>query len=271
VKFKYGRKPVRFDRLSVPRAYVLALHFAALGPPPAISPDWVSAVMKQSPAGWLMDGNDNYGCCVIADCAHQEMLRTANVGKMWTPSEAEVLVLYARFQGYTGDLSDSAAIQSFLQDNDNGCDELSVIRYLEETGWAGRKLASAANLDPTKLDQIKWAVSVFGACRLGINIPDSAMGQFEKGEPWAPTAYAQMDGGHDVPIVKYDTSLFYVVTWGKLQPVTPEFMTAAFADGTPYVEEAHAELAFDWVDDVGSCPAKLDLAQLQRDLKAIIA
>jgi hypothetical protein len=267
---KTGRKPARFTHASFQRSHIMRAALAALGAPPATSPDWVTAVTKQTPSGWLMDGNDTYGDCVIADCAHQEMLRTANVGTIWTPALIDVLGLYAYFQGYKGDMTNLADIQAYLKNNDNGCDELTVINYLTQNGWLGRKLDGHANLDPAQLDQIKWAVCIFGASRLGINLPDSAMAQFNGGEPWTPVANSQLDGGHDVPVVKYDGNWFYVVTWGKLQPVSPAFLTAKYPDGTPYLEEAHAELAFDWVNAAGTCPANLNLTQLLADLASVV-
>lgn len=267
---KLGRRRARATIASLHRSHIMSRALNNLGAPPATSPDWVSAVMKQSPDGWLMDGNDQYGDCVIADCAHQEMLRTANVGTIWIPNTLNVLALYAYFQGYSGDPSNLSTIEQYLANNDNGCDELSVIQYLAQTGWLGRKLDGNANLDPTNLDQLKWAVCIFGASRLGLNLPDSAQSQFEAGEPWDVVSNAQLDGGHDVPVVKYDGTYFYVVSWGKLQPVTPAFLTAKYPDGTPYLEEAHAELGADWVDQAGTCPAKLDLPQLVADLQAIV-
>jgi hypothetical protein len=36
---------------------------------------------------------------VIADCAHREMLCTANVRTIWIPTDLQVLALYAYFQG----------------------------------------------------------------------------------------------------------------------------------------------------------------------------
>lgn len=269
-KLKYGRKPVRHTPASFMRSHIMTRALNALGTPPATSPDWVSAVMKQSSMGWGMFGNDEYGDCVIADCAHAEMLRTANVGGIWIPTLTQTLALYAYFQGYTGDPSSVSDIDKYLANHDDGCNELDVITYLTKNGWLGRKLDGSANLDPTQLDQIKWAVSIFGASRLGLNLPDSAQPQFEGGEAWDYVPGARLDGGHDVPVVGYDTSYFYVVTWGKLQPVSPSFMTAKYADGTPYVEEAHAELAFDWVNAAGTCPANLDLTKLVADLTAIV-
>lgn len=272
---KLGRNPARHTMASFLRSHVMARALSALGTPPAVSPDWVSEVMKQA-GQWFMDGNDTYGDCVIADCAHQEMLRTANVGTIWLPPQANVLALYAYFQGMKIDPNEILApgslsqIEQYLANNDNGCNELDVITYLTKTGWMTRKLDGSANLDPTQFDQIKWAVCIFGASRLGLNLPDSAQAQFESSQPWTPVAGAQLDGGHDVPVVGYDQSYFYVVTWGKLQPVAPAFLTAKYVDGTPYLEEAHAELAFDWVNQAGTCPAKLDLTQLMADLSEIV-
>lgn len=267
---KTGRLPARYTAASFQRSHILRTHLAALGTPPAKSPDWVSAVTKQLPSGWGMYGNDEYGDCVIADCAHAEMLRTANVGTIWIPTQLDVLALYAYFQGYTGDMRAIDAIDQYLMTHDNGCNELDVITYLTKIGWLGRKLDGSANLDPTQLDQLKWAVCIFGASRLGLNLPDSAQSQFEAGQPWDYQPGAILDGGHDVPVVKYDGQYFYVVTWGKLQPVTEAFLTAKYPDGTPYLEEAHAELAFDWVNAAGTCPANLDLTKLVADLTAIV-
>jgi hypothetical protein len=256
---KLGRKPARFTRQSFMRSHVMAAHLRALGPAPAASPDWLTAVAQKSAGGWGMDGNDQYGDCVFADCAHQEMLRTANVGTIWIPSVQEVLALYSACTGFNP--SDPSS--------DNGADELSVIEYLTKTGWNGRKLDGHANLDPTQTEQLKWAVCIFGASRLGVNLPQSAMDQFNADQPWDYAGDDSPIGGHDVPLVKYVGDMFFVVTWGKLQPVTPGFMAASYPDGTPYVEEAHAELALDWINAMGSSPSKLNLSQLVADLRAV--
>lgn len=259
MKRKLGRKPARFTRAALVRSHRIARHLAALGPAPAVSPDWVSPVMRQSAGGWQMDGNDNYGDCVFADCAHQEMLRTANVGKIWVPTVDQVLALYSQCTGF--DPNDPST--------DNGADELTVIEYLTCNGWLGRRLDGHANLDPTQAEQMKWAVCLFGASRLGVNLPQSAMDQFNKGKIWDYEGDNAPIGGHDVPLVKYDTQYFYVVTWGRLQAVTPGWMAASYPDGTPYVEEAHAELALDWVNAKGTAPSKLDLKQLATDLQTV--
>lgn len=278
MSLKYGRKPARFTYASTQRGRIIADHFKDLGPAPVSSPDWVTAVTHGNPTGWGMDSNDTYGDCVIADCVHQEMLRTANVGGIWVPTALQYLALYAYFQGMAIDpngtltSADLTKITSYLSNYDNGCDELTVINYLTQTGWLGHKLSGHANLNPLNLDQIKWSVCIFGASRLGVNLPDSAMNQFESGKPWDYVANASLDGGHDVPVVKYDADgIFWVVTWGKLQPVTPAFMKGKYADGTPYVEEAHAELALDWINSMGTSPSKFNLQELLDKLNDVTA
>ena len=256
---KLGRKPARFTPRSLVSSHIMARHLRGLGPAPAASPDWLTAVAQKSAAGWGMFANDQYGDCVFADCAHQEMLRTANVGKIWVPSVDDVLTLYHDCTGFNP--NDPGT--------DNGADELSVIDYLTTTGWQGRKLDGHANLDPTQAEQLKWAVCIFGASRLGVNLPQSAMDQFEANQPWDYAGDNAPAGGHDVPLVKYQADMFFVVTWGKLQPVTPGFMAASYPDGTPYVEEAHAELALDWMNAAGTAPSKLDLKRLVADLQAV--
>lgn len=246
-------------------------HLSALGPAPAASPDYVTAVMHQSPNGWLMDGNDQWGDCTCASTAHQKMLRTANAGSIVIPSMTDVMYLYAVMNGYSGSATDLAAIEAYCTANDNGADELSLEQYLEHTGWMGNKLAGFANLDPANLDQLKWGVCVFGATRLGVNLPTSAMDQFDAGQAWDVVTGATLDGGHDVPIVKYDAQYAYVVTWGQLQPVTYAFLAAKYADGTPYVEEAHVELDAEWIEQSGKCPDGLNMAQLVADLTAIVS
>jgi hypothetical protein len=271
MKYKYGRRPARYTYASLARAIVMSRHLKSLGPAPAASPDYVSAVMNQAgSAGWSMDGNDTLGDCTCASSAHQKMLRTANAGTIVIPSLTDVLYLYAVMNGYTGSATDLDAIKAYCTANDNGADELTLEQYLENTGWMGNKLTGFANLDVTQLDELKWANIIFGATRLGVNLPTTAMDQFNAGQPWDYVPGAQLDGGHDVPMVKYDANYVYVVTWGKLQPVTYAFMAAQYDDGTPYVEEAHAELDAEWLEQSGTAPSGLDLAQLTADLSAIV-
>ena len=279
--FKLGRTPAKWNAASLVRMAAMTRHLDALGAPPAMSPDWTTAVTKQAPNGWLMFANgpdptapaplaQGMGDCVAASTFHADMLRTANVGTISIPTTEQVLAFYAILQGYKGDPTNAAAVLAFLEQNDNGANESTAEQILTKTGYLNIKLDGSANLDPKQLDQLKWGICIFGAVRLGLNLPDSAQDQFSNNQPWTPVANAQLDGGHDIQLVGYNGIDYFGVSWGALVTVTPAFLTAKYDDGTPYLEEAHAELAFDWVNQAGTCPANLNLPQLLADLSAIV-
>lgn len=257
---KLGRKVVtHVTQKALFARRLFSKYLVSLGPAPQESPDWLSAVKEQSPDGWGMFGNDQYGDCVFADCAHQEMLRTANTGKIWIPTVEEVLALYSTITGFNP--SDSST--------DNGANESDVIAYLTNTGWQGRKLDIAVNIDPTQFDFLRWAVCLGGACRLGVNLPQSAIDQFNSGHFWSFVQDSPMVGGHDVPLVQYTQDSWKVITWGQEVEVSGDFMDGQFPDGTPYIEEAHCELAFDWATTAGICPNKETLSQIISQLNQL--
>lgn len=224
-----------------------------LGIPPPVSDDYVKAVNAQTAGDWGMYLNDSLGDCVIADCAHQVMLHTANAGKIVLPTDADALATYEAVGGYNP--ADPST--------DQGCDESAACAYMQSTGIAGQKSAGSGMIDPSNLDHIRWTVQLFGACRLGISVTDDMMQQFSAGEPWVELT-GNVEGGHDVPIVQYDMQFAYVVTWRKLQPVAWSLV----ANGQ-WLDEAHGEVWPDFLNASGLAPSGFNLAQLLNDLPAI--
>ncbi len=189
------------------------------------------------------------------------MLRTANVGKIQIPTDNEVLSFYSAVTGF----------DRRYPTTDQGANEQNVIEYLMRVGWLGHKLTAAAPLDPAQLNQIKWSVNLFGSSRLGVNLPDSAMNQFQGGQGWDYVAGARLAGGHDVPVVKYDADgTIWIVTWGKAWPVTPAFMAGQYEDGTPYIEEAHCELDKSWISALGVSPSGFSMTDLLEELNSVV-
>lgn len=245
---KLGRKPAIHTVRTLRSAIVMAGALDPLGPPPAASNDYTIAVKVP----WPMFLNDKLGDCVAADSAHTLMLRTANASSIVIPTDDDVTRLYEAVGGYVpDDLS-----------TDQGCNETSMCEYLEHTGFLGHKADTIGSVDPANLDHIKWAIQLFGSCRIGLNLPQSAMDQFNNGEPWSVSGDDTIIGGHDVPLVKYALDRIYCVTWGYLQPMTPEFLVK-------YNEESHVELFSDWVRSQGTAPSGFDLADLEEKLKAL--
>jgi hypothetical protein len=68
-----------------------------------------------------------------------------------------------------------------------------------------------------------------------------------------------------VPVLGYDTSYLYVVTWGIVQRMTWGFFNR-------YVDESYAALASEWISQATQrSPEGFDLATLQSDLAALAA
>lgn len=251
-----GRKPAVHTLRSIRTAIVLNHHLTALGAPPAASNDYAAVVEGKTGGDWTMMGNDQVGCCTCADPGHQIMLRTANVGTaMMVPSTQDVLDAYKAVSGWNGVVGDPS---------DQGADENAVCAYMKSIGILGQKSDDYGSVDPANLDHVRWCTQLFGACRLGINVPQSFIDQFNADQPIDDIGDQNIVGGHDVPVVRYDGQYFWIVTWGKLVPATIKFMA-----NPAYIEEAHAELAFDWCNAQGIAPPGLDLAQLAADIAAV--
>jgi len=261
MQHKLGRLPARHTRRTMRSALAMARALDPLGPAPPVSNDYVAAVT----AAWGMLGNDRLGDCVPADTGHALMLRTANVSTIVVPTEANVVALYSAVTGFDPNAAPDASGEN---PTDQGTDEVTMCQYMMSTGWLGHRSAGTGAVDPANLDHVRWCVQLFGSCRLGVTLPQSASDQFDAGQPWDVAGNATIVGGHDVPIVKYDSSYFYVVTWGSLVPMTPAFLARYVANDQG---EAHAELYPDWIRSQGLAPAGLDLATLEADLRAIAA
>lgn len=241
-----GRLPAVHTLATMRAGIVLAKALAPLGKPPEASDDWVSAVDKATRGDWRMFANDVYGDCVVADSAHQIMLHTANAGSILIPSEKECVQTYLSLTG----------------GRDTGLNETAFCQYLATTGLAGQKSAGAGMVDPANLDHIRWCVQLFGACRLGITVTDRMQALFGRAS-WADMD-GREEGGHDVPVVKYDKDFIYVVTWAKLQPVAWSLMA-----NPKFCQEAHAEVWPDFCRASGAAPNDLSLPQLLADLPLV--
>lgn len=246
---RLGRKPAVHTRRTMRLGVAMHQALASLGSPPPVSDDYVSAVMKQSAAGWICWWNNTLGDCVCEDSGHGLMLRTANASSIIIPTAQDILGLYEKVGGFVPG----------NESTDQGCDETNMCRYLMTTGLCGQKAAATGPIDPTSMDHLKWAVQIFGSCRLGIVVDEQMEQQFSSGEPWTTPAAANDPnaGGHDVPIVKYDAEYAYVVTWGGLQPVTWSLVMQP-----PFLEEAHCEAWADFARAGGTAPNGFDLAAM---------
>ncbi len=247
---KYGRKPVLHTTRTFRAGLVMARHLDKLGPAPTSTNDYVAAVEKVVGADWGMMGNDGYGDCVFADDAHQVMIITANTGAIVVPTTDQTLAQYSAETGF--DQSDPST--------DNGADETTDCQYLVKNGFLGHKASDTAMVDPTNLDHMTWTVQLFGAAKLGVNWTKKQMDQFNNGETITGDPNGEVDGGHDVVVVRRQGDQWWIVTFGKRVQADAGFIAAA--------EECHALLWVDWAGQ-GNAPSGFNLAALDADLKSI--
>lgn len=209
-------------------------------------------------SNWGMLGNDNVGDCVIAGADHETMLWTAEGSTEASFTVANAISDYSAITGYNP--SDP--------NTDQGTDVRTALQYRRNTGMidaSGKrhKIAAYLLLDQSNLlKELLEATYLFSAVGIGINFPDSAMEQFNNGQPWSVVQGSQIEGGHYVPVVGYDGTYIYCVTWGKIQKMTVDFLTT-------YCEEAWAILSQEFINGKGVSPEGFNLSQLQADLAAI--
>jgi hypothetical protein len=212
IKFKLGKKPYVFHKET--------LKFDNYVKPELAAPPLIYGHQNLiSTDGWGMLGNDTVGDCVIADLGHRHMLWTAEGSTMTPFSAANSIADYSAITGYNPDDPNS----------DQGTEFIDALKYNQKTGMldaAGVRhvIGPYVSIDQTNKTELQTACSLFSNVDLGINFPDSAMTQFNAGKPWTVVKGASIEGGHGIPIVAYDQTYVYVITWGQLQAMDYNFL-----------------------------------------------
>lgn len=230
---------MRYGRLSAVRPVGLRDLFHYLRDPLPAGPDHVPAPTFD----WGMLGNDRFGDCTLAAVVHlREACAAAdNLPAAAWPSDEQVVSTYL----------------TMTHGQDSGLVEANVLGTWQRTGLFGDRIVGYAPQDHRNPDELRSVIAAFNGSYLGVAVPSPAQQQFAAGEPWDLTgtsADRQIEGGHAVPAVGYDSDYLYVVTWAKVQPVTWRWVAA-------YCEEAWAVLT--------SEDSRVDLATVQADLAAL--
>ncbi|WP_315742828.1 MULTISPECIES: hypothetical protein [unclassified Bradyrhizobium] len=207
------------------------------------------------PASWGMLGNDRYGDCVWAGAAHETMMWNAEAGRKVAFSDAGALSDYSQVTGFN----------PRKPSTDNGTDMQVAASYRRKTGIVdagGRrhKIAAYLSIEPGNLNEHLIAVYLFGAVGIGIEFPASAMDQFNTGKPWDVVSRSKVEGGHYIPLVARRDDL-EVVTWGRVQAMTPRFFQT-------YNDESVAYVSVEALKNKKS-PEGFDVEQLKADLAAL--
>lgn len=206
--------------------------------------DWASTV-----TAWPMYDNAQIGDCTCAALGHAiQAWTTYGQGETVTLPLDAVLTLYSAVTGF--DPRTGA--------NDTGAIEQDVLAFVHNYGIGGHKIRAFAQVDHTNLSEMKLALQHFGTVYVGFQVPESAQQQFHAGQPWVVVPGSPIEGGHAVNIQKWDANHVYVVTWGRLQAMTPEFWLT-------YGDEAWVIITDDWLNENGLSPEGLNVQALLAD------
>jgi hypothetical protein len=259
LKFKSGKTPARPNAIKFGLTDYIAIQDLPAAP----------AVFGHTEliGDWGMLGNDNYGDCVWAGADHETLYWNAAEGTFLTFTDANALADYAAVTGFDPNNPNT----------DQGTDMEEAAKYRRKTGVVdgfGKRHTVAAyvalpGVNPRAtntadlLPALANASYVFGAVGIGIAFPSTAMDQFNQHKPWDYVPGARIEGGHYVTVVGRNTAgNFQVVTWGRIQEVTPAFLLE-------YVDEAIVYLSTEFLAGDGFTIDGFDLAKLNADLVSL--
>ena len=246
--------PLRLGRLPEDRSkprLALAPHLLAAIPP--ASADWYSRVRA-----WGELGNTLWGCCVFSGNGHIIEQQTAlGEASETIVTDTETLAEYSAVTGFNPDAGPPGS-----NPTDQGAQIQDGLADLRKNGLAGQKIAAFARVNQGDPTEVKTALAELGAVSLGVNLPQSAMDQFDAGQPWTVSGDATILGGHCIIAVGYDAEYVYIVSWGKVVPATWEWLAA-------YSEEAWAVISAMWAGENSKDPEGVDLQGLGQEFAAL--
>lgn len=164
--------------------------------------------------------NDNLGDCGPTMIANMRRAITAILGgREADPTDADVLDLYAR--------STNPPFNPVTKANDNGVVLADLLSACVKTGIAGVKALAYAAVDVKNLEEVRAAISIFGALALGVELDTAQQAQTDAGL-W-DYKRSGLWGGHAVPAMGYTSAKagkdFVIVTWADLVGMTDAFWT----------------------------------------------
>lgn len=242
-----GKDPKKWHR----KTLFFHNYHVAVPPPPKVC--YYDLRIRQN--NWLMYLNDNIGCCAVADPAHQILLETSYTQQIANPTDAEVLKAYSAISGYN----------PVDGSNDNGCAMTDVFDYWSTVGIAGDKIAGWVQIDTNNALHLQQAIYAFGGIHLGVQLPNSAMDQFNAGQDWTAVSNdGGIAGGHAIYVPGYlQQDWICPVTWGKAIRASWQWLLR-------YADEAYATVSTDWLEKGNNLsPSHLNLDALKQDLLAL--
>lgn len=192
---KYGRLPATIPTAVHDLTYYVAGRLPAA--PASVDPPAIT--------DWGMLGNDEWGDCGVAGIDHGFMAVDADLKESVLATPATDVVNY--YLNYTGGSDVGVVLSQFLA-------------YVDENGYYDRTISAYAPVSVRDLNTLHFAINAYDFAYAGITVYQGMEDAFGAGEPWdLHSISGNVAGGHCVPIVAYDSTWLYCVTWGKIQPI----------------------------------------------------
>lgn len=246
--FKLGRKKSKHD----PRTLRFSRYLKPNLPTPPLESDWTAKI-----GAWGMMKNDSLGDCVLAAAGHGIVGWKANAGFIVIPTDEEIVAAYSAITGYRPNNPAT----------DQGTDPVSMFKYWKRRGIAGHKIGAWANVDPSKQNQFRIAISMFECVFISLAMPNYIQGNLGTWDVPGPDVSPDDSapgswGGHEVVGFGYDFTGVTIITWGQTVKVTWAFLAK-------YCDESQVAFSTDLVSGDGTIPTGFDAATLIADLPLV--
>jgi hypothetical protein len=179
--------------------------------------------------------NDECGDCVIADIAHRIMIDARGCGRPVPTFNKTVVPIYTALTGYDPKVPLDADGNN---PTDNGTDMAAAAEYWRTNGIKDdvgviHKAKAYGEIQVGNWDQLLKATYLYGGASLGVQLPQSAMDQFDQQVPWTIlTGSPDIVGGHAITSCGLNTEgHLVIITWGRTQAVTRPWLERFMDEG----------------------------------------
>jgi hypothetical protein len=194
---KFGRLPALIP------AGLKDLTYYVAGPLPQPPPK----VDVPAVSDWMMLGNDEYGDCGVAGLEHGFMAAAAATGETETfPGEDQAVEYYL---DYTSGQDSGVVLSQYLA-------------HVRDQGYYGKTISAYAPVTVNDIPTLQFAVNAYDFAYTGISVYQGMMSAVQEPSPWVWTMEdltGEIVGGHCIPVVAYDSSYLYAVSWGSVVAV----------------------------------------------------
>lgn len=167
--------------------------------PPATLPiDWT----KGSTLSFVMDGNDQYGDCYVAQAEHIDNAWTGTIGTESVFKDSDTISWYEQLSGGDNGLSEGQ-IMSAWEKGLPGITQATILDYLD--------------IDPTNQPLMAAGMFNFGPISFTCSLFDKWYSSFVEGGTWdaVPGASPDLNDGHAIAFTQALPGKYRLQTWGS--------------------------------------------------------